>query len=223
MMPFSRAMVTPTLHFAGTFGRFEKGRGDWMDDSQWLELVHGVRDGDSRSCHDFWNRFGPMIERVAKHRLSPAMQRRVGPESISLSVCRSFFRRAQEGKFELEDEDAVWRLLCAITVNKTRMKARFHLNQKRGLQVESRPENFESQFPDSQPDPADEVEFSDQLEVLMQSFNREEASVLEMKLQRYTHEEIAKKLDVSERTVRRMNKRIQARLSFLLNENPGSH
>ena len=183
-------------------------------DDDWNKLMAGVRAGDSESCDRFWREYGPMIERVASKNLSTALQRRVGPETVMLSACRTFFRRAQEGEFDLPDADSLWRLLCAITVNKARMKARFHNSSKRSLAAEVHPE----QMPDAAaaaPTPEEEVAFAEQLELLMQQFNEEESLVLEMKLQQASQQEIADKLGCSGRTVRRMLQRIQMRMTAM--------
>ena len=44
-----------------------------------------------------------------------------------------FFRRVSSGQFELPDADALWRLMCAITLTKARRAARDHSRQKRGI------------------------------------------------------------------------------------------
>lgn len=189
-----------------------------MEDSQeWSHLIRGVRDGDDRACHDFWNQYGPMIERLASRRISKGMQRRIGPESVMLSACRTFFRRAQAGEFDLPDAEALWRLLCAITVNKVRMKTRYHSSQKRNLAEEVHPETMPDVSGQGQL-PEEGVIFEEQLELLLSQFEGDEQKVLELKLEQHTNEEIAEKMGCSERTVRRMMKRIQARLSHLVDE-----
>ena len=155
-----------------------------------------------------------MIERVAKRQLSSGMMRRVGPESVMLSACRTFFRRAQAGEFDLPDTEALWRLLCAITVNKVRMKARYHNQQKRGLNAEVHPEIM----PDvagQTADPAADLEFEEELQSLLGQFEGEEQQVLELKLEQLSNAEIAEQMKCSERTVRRMMNRIQTRLDAM--------
>lgn len=180
----------------------------------WHALMQGVRSGDNDACHDFWNQYGPSLERVAQRHLSSGMRRRVGPETVMLSACRTFFRRAQGGEFELPDSEALWRLLCAITVNKVRMKSRHHLRKKRGLDAEVHPETMPDVAGSSTP-ALDDLAFQEQLEVLIAKFDEEEAQVLDLKLQQYTNDEIAEQLECSERTVRRMMKRIQSQLGAI--------
>lgn len=184
-------------------------------DDSWPELFERVRNGDDRACFEFWDRYGPMIERVAKRHLSSGMMRRIGPESVMLSACRTFFRRAQAGEFDLPDTEALWRLLCAITVNKVRMKARYHNRQMRDLGAELHLEIM----PDvagQAADPAADLEFEEELQALLMQFEGEEQQVLELKLEQLSNAEIAERMKCSERTVRRMLNRIETRLDAMV-------
>ena len=66
------------------------------------------------------------------------------------------------------------------------------------------------------PTPAEIAEFNDELTQLVASLPESEQQVLQLRLEQCTNEEIAEKLGCSERTVRRMMKRIQAHLTRLL-------
>ena len=188
-------------------------------DEPWRQLMDGVCDGDDAACHDFWQQFGPLIERVADQHLAGGMRRRVGTETVAISACRTFFRRAKAGEFHFADEAAPWRLLCAIAVTKIREKVRFHRRQRRGLDRESHAndqpddENRRPELVAQEASPEAIAEFNEQLEHVIASLGEEEQKVLELRLQQFTQEEIAEKLQCSERTVRRMMKRIQSQLT----------
>ena len=186
---------------------------------RWEALIAGLRDGDSRHQLAFWEQYGPLLHQVAEKNLSPGLRRRLGPEDVVQSACRTFLRRAQVGQFQLADTDALWRLLCVITLTKIREQARFHLRQKRGLQQEAHahvPQGSDSISWDvaaPQPTPSEAIAFADQLEQLLSSFDEEERQIVDLKLQDFTQEEIAEKMACSERTVRRILKRVQSRLA----------
>lgn len=186
---------------------------------RWESLIAGLRDGDSRVQQAFWDQYGPLLHNVAEKNLSPGLRRRLGPEDVVQSACRTFFRRAQGGQFQLSDNEGLWRLLCAITLTKIREQARFHLRQKRGLQQEVHKgpllsgESASWDVASPQPTPAEAAAFADQLQQLLSSFDEEERQIVDLKLQDFTQEEIAEKLGCSERTVRRILKRLQSRLS----------
>lgn len=186
------------------------------DDADWQRLLCGLREGDRHVLHDFWKQYGAALHNVAEKNLAPGLRRRVGPEDVVQSACRTFLRRAQIGQFRLADSEELWRLLCAITLTKVREQTRFHMRQKRGLaqEVHAAQDSSSGALPVAAPGPtpAQAAEFADQLERLLADLDEEERKIVDLKLQDYTQEEIAQHLNCSERTVRRILKRLQARL-----------
>jgi RNA polymerase sigma-70 factor, ECF subfamily len=187
------------------------------EDDHWQRLIQGLRTGDSRIAQEFWDQYGALLLQVAERHLGGKLRRRVGPEDVVQSACRTFLRRARLGEFQLPDSAALWHLLCAITLNKVRQQTTFHLRQKRGLDRELPldPEPGEDRGIDPQapgPTPAEAAEFADQFQQLLGELDEEERQMVDLKLQECTHEEVAEQLGCSERTVRRVMKRLQARL-----------
>jgi RNA polymerase sigma-70 factor (ECF subfamily) len=191
-------------------------------DEDWGRMVQGLRSGDAQAMRRFCSEYGDLLHRLADKHLARGVRRRVGPEDVVQSVCRTFLRRAQGGEYQLSDSEGLWGLLCAITLNKVRNVTRFHLRQKRGLNQEtgipSADERGVSGFGPAArgPTPAEAAEFADQFEKIVAELDDEERQVLDLKLQECTHEEVAEKLGISERTVRRLIKKIQTHLSKAL-------
>jgi RNA polymerase sigma-70 factor, ECF subfamily len=201
------------------------GKGMSVDEDPWGRMIGGLRRGDEAVVRDFCARYGEQLHRVAKKHLGTALRRRVGPEDIVQSACRSFLRRAHGGEFQIEDAEELWRLLCAITLAKVREHTRFHLRKKRDLGRErpsdappgrSRSAGFDTADP--HPTPAEAAEFADLFETAFTSLDEEERRIVDLKLQELTNEEVAEQIGSSERTVRRLLKRVQGRLSRLLDE-----
>ena len=101
-----------------------------------VELVRRLREGEDTAFRCFLSRYGDALHSLAERRLGADMRRRLGPEDVVQSVCRTFFRRASLGEFDLPDAISLWRLLCAMTVTKIRMKRRFHTQQQRDVGLE---------------------------------------------------------------------------------------
>src|SRR5262245_27473046 len=104
-----------------------------MLDDDWDRWIDGLRRVDEAVQAEFMRRFGPQLEKIADRHLGGDVRRRIGPEDAVQSACRTFLRRATAGEFALPDSAALWRLLCAITVNKVREQSRFHSRKRRGL------------------------------------------------------------------------------------------
>lgn len=188
-------------------------------DAQWQAFILGLAEGQPRAFDEFWSRYGQRLHQVARQQFPAGLQRRLAPEDIVQSTCRSFFSRIVDGRLAVSDGDSLWGLLCAITLNKTRMKQRFHLAQRRTMNRES---NVEHSADDRKPtiyEPASDAElpeesliFAEQLEQVMELLEPLERELLQLKLENYTHEEIAQKVHRSDRTIRRMVLRIQEKL-----------
>jgi RNA polymerase sigma factor (sigma-70 family) len=185
-----------------------------LTEEELTRFIDGLRTGNSTVLGEFLTCYGPTLQRIADKNLSPVVKRRLGPEDIAQSACRSFLRRARGGEFQLDDADGLLRLLCAITLTKVREKTRFHLRQKRGLQFETR--FGETQTSGTEPDPAELAEFNDLMAAALAGLDDEERAMLELKLLAHTHDEIAGQLGCSERTVRRILKRIQSNFERLI-------
>ncbi len=74
-------------------------------EERWSESVQGLRDGESRIVLDFCHHFGPLLEQIAQNQLASGIRRRVGPEDVAQSACRTFLRRAHRGEFEVADSE----------------------------------------------------------------------------------------------------------------------
>lgn len=149
-------------------------------------MIAGLREGDLQIQLEFWMQYGLVLERIA------AKNRRLfGPEDVAQAVCRTFFRRSQGGEQQRTKSEALWSLLCAITLTK--------LQQKRRLEP-------------LVPFAADATEFSAIMETVLASLDDVERQLVELKLQDFTDEEVASQMGGSERTVGLLLKRVQGRL-----------
>jgi RNA polymerase sigma factor (sigma-70 family) len=189
------------------------------EEESWQRLIQGLRTGDRQIMQEFWEAYGFALERLAEKHVPASLRRRFGPEDVAQSVCRTFLRRVRCGEFEVAGGGSLWRLLCAITLTKVREQARFHLRKRRGIDREvslrdgpvDNSGTPEFQPKSYQPTPAEAALFADQFQHLIGKLNDEERQVVEWKLQECTSEETARHMGCSERTVRRILKRVQAR------------
>jgi RNA polymerase sigma-70 factor, ECF subfamily len=188
-------------------------------DEDWDRWIRGLREGSSLAAWEFCERYGEVLRRVADKRLSPGIRRRVEPEDVVQSACRTFLRRVQGGEFELRDGAALWHLLCAITLTKVREQTRFHLRQKRGVDHEVAgvldPQDSTRGEPGPAspgPTPAEAVAIADQLQTILEGLDEEERQLVDLKLQDLTNDQVAARMGCSERTVRRLLKRLESRL-----------
>jgi len=195
------------------------------DDPMSREWIAKLVQGDPQVTAEFWELYGDRLVRVAERHLGARLQRREGPDDVVQSVCRTFWRRAQKGMFELADSDSLWRLLCAITVTKVRQKARFHRRDKRSVDREQQlaPTPDESRpdlrsLPDDGPAIDEAAEIADELEAFLGQLDDEQRQLVELRLQGLGQTEIAREMECSERTVRRILARIESQMHRMLEE-----
>jgi len=181
-------------------------------DGSWDRLIAGIRDGDRDALVEFYRRYGQALEAIAARNIAQGMRRRVSPESVAQSVCKTFLRRAREQDYSLRDGDSLWRLLCAITLTKVRERVRFHGRQKRGVDRERSLDDVPAAATARGPGPEEAAIFREQLEQVLSSFDEEERRILELRLEECRQPDIAAAVGCSERTVRRILARIEARL-----------
>ena len=180
----------------------------WLDD---------LAEGKPEAVQEFWSNYGDSLQRVAERQIADWLRRRVDPEDVVQSACRTFFRRAGEGDFSLENKDDLWKLLLTITLNKVRMQARFHTRNRRSISKEQAlPEEANLQ-PAEWDHAIEQVELADMLQVAF-SEDPERKHVLEMWLDGRTQNEIADEIGCSERTVRRIQERIRQDLDSFLSQ-----
>jgi hypothetical protein len=68
------------------------------DDERWQRWVKGFREGDPLVWQEFWEQYGPMLHQIAAKHMTDRLARRVGPEDVVQSACRTFFRRGRLGQ-----------------------------------------------------------------------------------------------------------------------------
>lgn len=190
------------------------------DTEVWLQrLAAGHPDAVER----FWNEYAAPLERLASGRLSPALKRRVGSDDILQSVCRTFFRRSKMGDYEITESEQLWRLLCAITINKVQQHARFHHRHRRNVQREQHAVE-EGEMPlieavqDQQASQEEAIAFIEQMQYFLNAVDDEERQLIEYRLDGLSNQQIAEKAKISERTVRRIVASVRSRWERMLNQ-----
>jgi RNA polymerase sigma-70 factor (ECF subfamily) len=170
------------------------------------------RAGNEEAARKLFERYTDRLIALARGHIDQRLARRVDPEDITQSVFRTFFRRARGGEFSFQDPDGVYRLLARITVNKTLDQVNFHRAAKRNFQREAdaRKEDSEAQEVLGREPPPDVVHtFVDQLEHFLARLNEQERQVLQMRMDGYSAEEIAGRLQTYDRKIYRILERIR--------------
>ncbi|MCA9113665.1 MAG: sigma-70 family RNA polymerase sigma factor [Planctomycetaceae bacterium] len=171
--------------------------------------------GDDNLARELFARYGRRLAALAEKHLNQRLARRVDGEDVVQSVFRTFFRRSARGDFRIDDSVDLWNLLVQITLNKTRSEARKHTAERRDVRAEipGEPDSHLAEQLNREPGPLEAAAFIDQIESLLEGLPEIYSDILTLRLEGYSQEEIAGRLNITQRTVRRALKMMRGRLN----------
>lgn len=138
---------------------------------------------------------------LVRSRMASNLARKFDPEDVVLSAFRSFFVAAKNGRFEIENQSGLWQLLVTISLRKLYRRIDELQTEKRSLQQE---DYGVAEFIASGPTPEQAAAVTDEILNLLESLSSRDRKILELRLQGVRQVEIARELNVSDRTIRRV-------------------
>jgi len=109
-------------------------------------LIQGLR-GDKQASEPavaaIWQRYSSDLLQQAHKRMSAKIRQRTGSEDVVQDAFATFCRRFRTGEFVVTDRDDLLRLLIGITIKKTLMTVRYHTQDRRsvGREIQTTPSN----------------------------------------------------------------------------------
>lgn len=185
------------------------------DVTLWIKDLSG---GDEKAAHLLWEQYFDRMVRLARRKFDQIgiNRRAADEEDIALSAMNSFYKRAADGQFCLGDRQELWKLLVTITVRKAYAELKRQKAKKRGegqtrgesIFIKAGKDGGElggiGQVLGDQPTPELAALAAEGCEELLKLLDDETlVAVARFKLDGYTNEEIADKLDCVPRTVER--------------------
>jgi RNA polymerase sigma factor (sigma-70 family) len=155
------------------------------------EFVTRIRAGDATAAEELVQRYEPLVRREIRLRMVDSRLSRVYDSvDFSQAVLASFFLRAGEGEYELNDPQDLVRLLVTMARNKLASGARQLLNQKRDGQRRDVDEPTLAQIPEISETPSSAVELIELVEEAKRRLTDEERNLAELRKQGKSWEEI---------------------------------
>jgi RNA polymerase sigma-70 factor (ECF subfamily) len=191
-----------------------QGRGSVMSEPPREDaLLNLWRAGNQDAARQIFERYVSQLLALASQRISQRLKARVDAEDIVQSVFRTFFHRAREGQFKVDDPDDLCKLLAKITVHKTLRQIAFHKRAKRDATMETAQGDGDSDqmmlILASEPTPEDTVALFDQMDHFLGQLGAEDRRILQMRMEGYSNVEIAEMLNITDRKIRRLLERIR--------------
>jgi len=181
--------------------------------THWLGALKG---GDAAAAQRLWERYFDRLVRLARAKLGAMPRGAADEEDVALSAFHTFCQGAARGRFpRLDDRDNLWRLLVTITARKALNQVRRQARQKRGggrVLVGSAQAGGEDdtdgagleQVVGQEPTPQFAAMVADECRRLLVALDDEMLrQVALLRMEGYSDEEIAARVDCSLRTVSR--------------------
>jgi len=183
-----------------------------------------LKAGDPHAAQVLWEQYFKRLVGLARKKLEGTPRRAADEEDVALSAFDSFCRGAERGRFpKLQDRDDLWPLLVVITVRKACDLAQYEGRDKRAgavafsdLASGDPAGSFTSdplmqQLVGPEPTPAFAAQVAEECRRLLDLLpDAELRSVAVWKMEGYTNEEIAARLQCVPRTVERKLKVIRS-------------
>ena len=181
--------------------------------SVWVQRLSGGDKG--LPAEKLWERYYGRLVALARAKLGGLPRRVADEEDVALSAFDSFCQGALRGSFpELNDRDNLWRLLVTITARKAYQLKLKSGRRKRGgntvldeAALATYGGNGEIElehFIASEPTPEFAAQAAEEFQHLLACLEDDRLQKLALwKMEGFTHEEIAAKLDCAPRTVKR--------------------
>jgi RNA polymerase sigma factor (sigma-70 family) len=178
----------------------------------WLERL---ATGDEVAARQIWSRYIQQMLSFARARLAAANRRVADEEDLTVSAFCSLCQRVERGQFpDLKDRASLWKLLTTIIARKAVAEMRRHCSQKRGAGKVSGESVFFrvdasctaiglDNMAGAEPTPEFAAEMIEQCSRLLSCLSDDCRQIALYKLDGFTNDQIAEKLNAAPRTVER--------------------
>ena len=173
--------------------------------------IREIQEGNQQVAQELWERYFAKLVQLARMELRGAKRQMADEEDVAISVFDSFCRAAENGRFpDLADRDSLWRLLVRMTARKSvdlrRRETRLRRGGKTRAELAGQPTGEEAlalAIGDT-PSPEFAAMMAEELRSLLEFLDDGEFRAIALgKMEGYSNEELADRLDCSVRTIER--------------------
>jgi len=185
-------------------------------------LLRRLRKGEQDAATRLYLRYARRLHGLATAQTGQDLKSRIDPEDIVQSVFRTFFRRAQEGHYEVPDGEEIWKLFLVIGLHKIRDAAVFHRAAKRNA---ARTTALAGAGESADPPAADQMAESTLrmvIDEILLNLNDSQKEIVTMRMEGAQVDEIAQATKRSHRTVERTLQKFRELLQQQIQEEPRS-
>jgi RNA polymerase sigma factor (sigma-70 family) len=164
--------------------------------TRWIQQI---KDGDQAAVQKLLEHYFQQLVHVARKKLQTIPQLADYGEDVALSAFKSLVLGAQRGRFaQLQDRQGLWRLLVVLTLRKAVDLLRKERRHQQQGEVDI------AQIISREPTPELALQMAEECRRLLDNLGDDELRAIALwKMEGYSNDEIAGKLDCTPRTVGR--------------------
>lgn len=181
------------------------------------ELLEAFRKGQMDASTRLYMKYADRLIGMTARKSSAELAAKVEPEDIVQSVFRTFFRRVENGQYDVPEGEDIWKLLMVITLNKIRAVVAHNRAAKRDM----RRTRSEALMEDALAQASDRDEMAlATLQIVIDELLADQIEVnrliIRQRIEGYDILEIAENVNRSKRTVERVLQEFRARLAQMI-------
>lgn len=180
-------------------------------------LIVRLRAGDEFAASEMYERYAKRVFGLVEKQMSDRLRVQVGSEDVVQSVFKSLFRGINSGDYNAPAGGTLWHLMAIVAIHKVRRSARRQAALKRDAALTQPLEDFDFAA-DCAPE-AFELAIREAIEGLKET----EQDVVLLRVQGFSVEEIATRLERSRRSIERTLKSVREKMLLWLDDAPSEN
>lgn len=175
------------------------------------QMMQRIRTGDDSGMQQLVAEYGHLLLAVIRRYFRRDMRARFDSHDFAQAVWISLYRKREElGRFQ--NPRALMGYLSRMAIHKVIDEGRRQTGAKRDVRLEVHLSDVAGSRERSNPTASDVAVANERLEELLDQERPDLRSMVRLRLQGHTIEDIARRVDRDERTVRRLFRRIRSRM-----------
>jgi RNA polymerase sigma factor (sigma-70 family) len=190
-----------------------------MDDIEFAGLIARVKEGDDAAIGRLIERFGPEVRTMVRRRLPSRLRSQFDTVDFTQEVWQSVIADCRERAEPFEDVRHLRGFLAGVVHNKVMQEYRrrtrtqkYDIGREEPLYIRRGDRVVPRELPADDPTPSEAVQAVDRLDQILSGRSPTEVRIVELRREGLTIDEVAARLEIHEKAVRRVIASIRSRL-----------
>jgi RNA polymerase sigma-70 factor (ECF subfamily) len=193
--------------------------GETMEDIEFAGLIARVKEGDEVAIGRLIERFGPDVRMMVRRRLPARLRSQFDTVDFTQVVWQSVIVDCRERSEPFEDPRHLLRFLAGVVHNKVTQEYRrrtrtrkYDIGREEPLYVRRGDRDVPRELPADDPTPSEAVQAGDRMDQLTAGRSPTKIRIVELRREGLTIDEVAARLDLHEKAVRRVIDSLRSRV-----------